>query len=308
MESAAALRSPTTGRVYFVEEEGITLLYLGAPDEKVITFTTERMASLREAISLIAAKPPKGVVITGNKPGMFAAGADIHSIGKVQDAIVGEELGKEGQSVFQMIEDLPCITVAAISGPAVGGGCELSLSCTYRIISDDGGSQIGLPETKLGILPGWGGTQRLPRLVGIRQALGIILQGKNLRPQQALKVGLVNEVVSPEALLDRARQIAQRKSTPTSLRLSLADRFFTFTQVGRFLVRKQAETEIQKETKGNYPAPPAALKTILLGLQSGTKVGYQQEARELGRLLTTPESRALVNLFFLSEGSKRLGR
>jgi 3-hydroxyacyl-CoA dehydrogenase/enoyl-CoA hydratase/3-hydroxybutyryl-CoA epimerase len=308
MEQTLTHTSPVAGRVHITERNGVYILFLGSEEERVITLTSERMASLKETLQQLKEVKPKGLVISGIRENMFAAGADINAIQSIEDPVVGEELGKEGQNIFQMVEDLPCPTVAAVSGPCVGGGCELSLACDYRIISDHPSSQIGLPETKLGILPGWGGTQRLPRLVGIQQALKIILAGRTLRPKQARSVGLVHEITSPAEILARAEAIARRSSPPAHHQLTLVERFLTFTSIGRAIVKHTTEKHLAKETKGNYPAPPAALKAVLLGLQRGTTEGYAHEAAELGRLLVTPESRALVNLFFLTEGAKKLGK
>jgi len=309
MESTLSHSTPVAGKVNVVEHDGVYTIFLGSEEERVITITSERMASLKETIAQLKSLKPKGVIISGPRENMFAAGADINAIQSIQDPLVGEELGKEGQAVFQMIEDLSCPTVAAVSGPCVGGGCELALSCDFRLISTHPSSQIGLPETKLGILPGWGGTQRLPRLIGIQKALSIILPGKTLKASQAKKYGLVDEVLAPANILARADAIARGKGPlPFKNQISLVDKFLTYTWLGRHLVERKSQAAIMKETRGNYPAQPAALQAVLLGLSAGTKKGYAHEAAELGRLLVTQESRSLVNLFFLTEGSKRIGK
>lgn len=289
-------------------ESGVALITLSASGEKVVTLTMERMRALKEALIKLKDQNPKGLVITGPSPEMFTVGADINLIRDVTDPAVGEKLAREGQEVFALIESFSCVTVAAISGPCVGGGCELSLACKYRIISDDKSSIIGLPEVKLGILPGFGGTQRLPRLIGIAKALDIILSGKTLRPRQALAAGLVNEVVQSARLLERADSIASGASPTKEISLKMTDKLFTFSKVGRTFVKKQAKKNVLKETKGFYPAPPAALEAVFVGLEQGLTAGYNFEARELGRLIVSPESKSLVNVFFLSEASKNLGR
>ncbi|NDC36924.1 MAG: fatty acid oxidation complex subunit alpha FadJ [Proteobacteria bacterium] len=198
--------------------------------------------------------------------------------------------------------------MAAISGPCVGGGCELVLACTHRLISDNKSSQIGLPEIKLGILPGFGGTQRLPRLVGISKALDIILAGKILRPQQAAKCGLVNEVVAYHGLLARAESIATGNAKAHQIRLPFMERLLTFSSFGRSIVRKKASAQVLKETKGFYPAPPAALEAVLYGLTQGLEAGLALEAKELSRLICSRESKCLTRLFFLTEASKGIGK
>ena len=289
-------------------ESGVAVIALGDATERVITLTPERIKSLADSLIALKASPPKGLIITGPSIEMFTVGADISIINSVSQASDGEALAKQGQDVFQLIADLPCITIAAISGPCVGGGCELSLACRYRIISDDKSSIIGLPETKLGILPGFGGTQRLPRLIGLPKALDIILAGKTLRPRQALNYGLVNEVIQSSRLLERAESIALNNSSTKEISPSLIDKLLTFTSLGRAFVRTNAKKSIKKETKGFYPAPPAALESCIFGLEQGQKLGMKFEAKELGRLIVSPESKALVNVFFLSENAKNIGK
>ncbi|MCB0354565.1 MAG: fatty oxidation complex subunit alpha, partial [Bdellovibrionales bacterium] len=165
-----------------------------------------------------------------------------------------------------------------------------------------------LPETKLGILPGFGGTQRLPRLIGLPKALDIILAGKTLKPGQARSYGLVSEIVPYPQLVERAEAILLKRQRTKEKSISLIDKFLTFTSPGRKIVQRGAEKQIQRATKGFYPAQPAALQSCLFGLQKGLKAGFDFEAKELGRLLVTPESKALVRLFFLTEDAKGIGR
>jgi len=289
-------------------ESGAALIRLGAPEERVVTLTVERISTLKVLLERFAATPPKGIIITGPGAEMFTAGADINAIASVTDPAVGEKLAREGQRIFDLIENLPCMTVAAISGPCVGGGCELALACKVRICTDLKSTTIGLPEVKLGILPGFGGTQRLPRLIGLPRALDIILAGKTLKAQQALRYGLVNEIVSAQNLLSRAEAIALGNSEAKSKPLDLKTKLLTFTGIGRGIVRRQAAASVRKESKGFYPAPPAALEATVYGLGHGMKAGLDFEARELGRLVVTPESKSLVNLFFLTEQAKGLGK
>lgn len=289
-------------------ENGLALLRLGHEQERVVTLTLERMQSLRQALTILKATPPAGLIITGTSPEMFTAGADINLIRNATNAADAAKMAHEGQELFAMIESLPCPTVAAISGPCVGGGCELALACRYRVISDHKSSVIGLPEIKLGILPGFGGTQRLPRVVGLPKALDIILAGKTLRPKQALACGLVHEVVAVDALRSRAEALALSKKPARSARLSFMDRLLTQYSLGRSVVRNKAVKNLMRETKGHYPAPEAALNAVFLGLEQGTSVGYKFEAQELGRLIVTPESKSLVRLFFLTEQAKALGK
>ncbi len=297
------------GKVTLTERpSGVVILSLGEPGERVVSLNRERLLSFRDAVRTLAAKPPKGVVIAGTTPEMFCVGADITLISSVTEVSVGYELAKIGQTVFDELEALPCRTVAAIGGPCVGGGCELVLACQERIISSQRSSIIGLPEVKLGILPGFGGTQRMPRLIGLPAALDLILAGKTLKAKDALRVGLVGAVVDSEDLLKEAEAVASGEKPIRKPRWGAQGWFLTNTAIGRSIVTKSAGEKVAKQTKGYYPAPPAALKACVYGLSHGLKAGYEHEAKELGRLITTPESKALVRLFFMSEASKAIGK
>lgn len=286
----------------------VALVRMGSAEEKVVTLTLERMESLREILQKVKQERAKGLIIMAAGPDMFTSGADINLIRDITSAADAEKIAKLGQSIFAEIENLPFPTIAAISGPCVGGGCELALACSMRIITDQKSSTIGLPETKLGILPGFGGTQRLPRLVGLPNALDIILAGKLLKPRNAKAIGLVDEIVPWAGLKDRAETMVIDSPLPNKRRLKLVDSILTYTGFGRNFVAKKARASVMKETRGFYPAPPAALDSALLGLEKGLERGYEHEARELGRLLAGSESKNLVRLFFLTESAKNLGR
>lgn len=310
MNQDLAAQNTNVGKsVLSMLNSGVALICLGTPDERVVTLTPRRVNSLREALEQVRTQKPKGLIIAGSQATMFAAGADITMIRDIQDATVGEQLARDGQHVFSQIESLPFPTVAAVSGPCVGGGCELALACTYRIITRDKTSIIGLPEVKLGILPGFGGTQRLPRLVGAPRALDVILGGKTLKPDKAYEIGLVDKVVADSSeLISAAENLI---TTPSSLRRNkpgIVDRFLTYTSIGRKIVASSAKKNIDKETKGFYPAPLKALSAVMYGLDHGLRDGYFNEARELGALAVTSESKALVNLFYLTEAAKGLGK
>jgi 3-hydroxyacyl-CoA dehydrogenase/enoyl-CoA hydratase/3-hydroxybutyryl-CoA epimerase len=287
---------------------GVAVIRLGDVQERVVTFTVARMDGLKAALDSLKSNRPKGLVVIGPHEEMFTAGADIGMIHRVQDAPTGEGLARTGQLLFDQIAGLGCTTVAAISGPCVGGGCELALACDYRIITESKKSTIGLPETKLGIIPGFGGTQRLPRLVGVPKALDIILAGKTLKPKQALACGLVDKIVRYEQLETLAVDIASRKVTPKRVRPGIVDRILSSTKMGRAFVKKKAWPALRKQTKGFYPAPESAFGAVFHGLDRGLEEGLRNEARELGRMIVTPECKALVHVYYLSEAAKGLGK
>jgi 3-hydroxyacyl-CoA dehydrogenase/enoyl-CoA hydratase/3-hydroxybutyryl-CoA epimerase len=312
MTDAAAMTRPThqpsTVVLTYSEDRKLATITLGDPDERAITLTPVRLTSFTEALREVKGSGVKGLVIRAPSVESFCVGADISLIQSVTDEERGAALAAEGQGAYDLLEDLPCITVAAIGGPCVGGGCEMVLACDYRIITDAPGSSIGLPETKLGILPGFGGTYRMPRVVGLPKALDIILAGKTLKAQQAYKASLVDEVVSPEKLIARAEEIARGEKQPKRRKLRLMDRILSSNSFGRSIVHKQAKKALLKQTKGFYPAPVRALDVTVAGLGRGRESGLAIEAKELGKLIITPESKALVHLFFLTEAAKGLGK
>lgn len=303
--------------------EEVAKLRLGDPQEKAIILNAERMKSLKVALEgLRSNSKVTALIIFGGNPAMFCAGADINAIKGVTDKATGEALAKDGQEIFDLLAALPQKKYAAISGPCVGGGCELVLACDHRIMFDHPSSRIGLPEVKLGILPGFGGTQRLPRLVGLPSALDVILKGKVLPAKEAAKIGLVDIVVSAsdlggaaneaelfEKFQDYVTEIAlgKRQFKPKS-KLSAGEKFLSFNMFGRAIVRSKTESALQKESKGRYPAPIKALQSVLYGLQNGMKDGLVEERKLLGELIISSESKALVHLFQISEEAQKLGR
>ena len=316
MEAGTGTSWQQTAEVVRLDFEGpCALIFLGQAEDGVIVLTEERLESFSRALSELAARQDiAGLVISGASADMFCAGADINVIRELSDVRLGTELARRGQEIFSKLENLPCTTVAAIGGPCVGGGCELVLACDFRVGLNNSRTKIGLPEIRLGILPGFGGTQRLPRLIGLRKALSIILEGKVLSSKRAKAVGLLDELVQPkedsaksfQALLERAKEVAMGLKTPSRQKPAALDRILA--SLGRSIVRSQTLAKLQKATGGHYPAPLRALDAVLDGLKNGTEKGYEDEAKALGELIVTPESKSLVHLYFLSEAAGKLGR
>ncbi len=312
MTDAAAMKPPThqpsTCVLTFSEDRKVATITLGGAEERAITLTPVRLTSFIEALQEVKGSGVTGLVIRAPSIDSFCVGADISLIQSVTEVERGAALAAEGQGAYDLLEDLPFITVAAIGGPCVGGGCEMVLACTYRIMTDAPSSAIGLPETKLGILPGFGGTYRMPRVVGLPKALDIILAGKTLKAQQAYKASLVDEVVSSDTLFARAEEIARGQKPPKRKKVRLMDRILSSNPVGRSIVKKQAKRALLKQTKGFYPAPVSALDVTVEGLGRNRENSLAVEAEALGKLIITPESKALVHLFFLTEAAKGLGK
>ncbi|MGH7657535.1 MAG: 3-hydroxyacyl-CoA dehydrogenase NAD-binding domain-containing protein, partial [Gemmatimonadales bacterium] len=207
------------------------------------------------------------------------------------------------------MDHFPKPFVAAIHGACLGGGLELSLACDYRVATDHRKTVLGLPEIQLGLLPGAGGCQRLPRLIGLRAALDIILQGRSERAGKARRIGLVDELVPPSILRKTALAAADRlarKGTPQRPRPGGVTGFLLDgNPLGRSIVYWQAERTVRRKTKGHYPAPLAALQVVRVGLEHGIRRGFVAEHQKFGELAMTDVSRKLVQLFFATTSLKK---
>ncbi|NDJ56936.1 fatty acid oxidation complex subunit alpha FadJ [Enterobacteriaceae bacterium 4M9] len=284
--------------------DNVAVITIDVPGEKMNTlkaeFGTEVSAIVRQ---LRENHMLEGVVIISGKPDNFIAGADINMIAGCKSAAEAQALARQGQQIMAEIAGLPVPVVAAIHGPCLGGGLELALACHRRICSDDDKTRLGLPEVQLGLLPGSGGTQRLPRLVGVTVALEMMLTGKQLRARQALKAGLVDDVVPHSILLESAVELAKKRDVPAH-KLALRERLLA-GPLARTLLFSTVEKKTRQKTQGNYPAPGRIIDTVCTGLAHGSASGYESEARAFGELAMTRESGALRHLFFTSMDIKK---
>ncbi|HUF26830.1 MAG TPA: fatty acid oxidation complex subunit alpha FadJ [Gemmatimonadaceae bacterium] len=252
----------------------------------------------------------RAAVLISGKPDIFIAGADIEEFLEVETAEDAERMSREGQELLDRLEHLRLPVVAAIHGACLGGGLETALACHYRIISDHPKTVLALPEVQLGLIPGAGGTQRLPRLVGLRNALDMILTGRNVRGRKAMQIGLANEMVHPAILRDlavrRARELGEKRGRTGSGRGGgAAGVLLEGNPIGRSVVFRQAREQTLKKTRGHYPAPLAALDAVRAGYSGSREAGYRAEARLFGEMAATGVSRNLVFLFFASTALKR---
>lgn len=296
---------------YELRQDGIAVLTFNLEQEKVNKLTTPVMDELDRLLDELSAKREiRALVIRSGKDGHFIAGADIAEIRTITDSGIGEKLARRGQAIFKKLEDLPFPTVAAIHGPCIGGGLELALACTYRVISNDPRTALAQLEVKIGIIPGFGGTQRLPRLVGVSNALDMILTGKSVYSKKAKKIGLADEVVYKENLDSRAIEFAKEaanKPRPSGVRArrSLLVRLLEGNPITRPLIYGAAKKRILQETRGNYPAPLAALESIRYGLVHDPEDGYRNEAKLVSQLIPTEISKNLISVFYLSDSLKK---
>jgi 3-hydroxyacyl-CoA dehydrogenase/enoyl-CoA hydratase/3-hydroxybutyryl-CoA epimerase len=287
--------------------DGIALLTLDVANQPVNVLGTsviEEFESLLEGVKNDAAV--RAVVLISGKQDTFVAGADIEEFTRIRTAEDGEALSRAGQEMINRLEQFPKPIVVAIHGACVGLGCELSLACSWRIATDSPKTVIGLPEVQIGILPGAGGCQRLPRLIGLAAALDIILAGKSERATRAFKLGLVDELVAPSILRATAIAAADRLARQgVPYRAPRGSLLLDRNPLGRLLVYYQAKNTVRKKTGGNYPAPFAALEAVRTGLEHGMDRGLRREARLFGELAASEVSRNLVQIFFATNALKK---
>ena len=287
-------------------------------------FSEEILSDLDTVVSQALTTPGiVGLEMTSTKPSCFAAGVDISIFDTLTTQTAGEQASLKLHALFEKFANSPVPTVAAINGVCLGGGLELSLACHYRICSSHPSTKLGLPEIQLGLLPGGGGTQRLPRIIGVAPALDLILTGKKIDSKKAYKLGLVNEVVPENQLIKRAVEICKTKPTvsieknrknqasisalkPSNLAgLDVQKLALESNPIGRTLIERKSLEQIEKSTKGFYPAPKKALDAVLKGISRSLADGLKLEAKLFGDLVVTPESRSLVHIFRIVTAAKK---
>jgi len=291
-------------------DSGLALVTLDLPGEPVNKLTSGLIDEWETLIERLRGDSAvRAVVLVSGKPDSFIAGADIEEFTRLTTAAEAEALSRRGQDLMDRVEQFPKPIVAAIHGACLGGGCELALACHWRVATDSPKTQIGLPEVQLGLLPGAGGCVRLPRLIGARAALDIILAGKTERAQKALKLGLVDEVVPKSILRQVALAAADRLAREGTARRhrsrGAAGALLDGTPVGRRIVYRMAQKQLLKKTGGHYPAPLAALEAVRIGLEHGPAEGFRAERERFGALAVTPVSLNLVRIFFATTALKK---
>ncbi|MEJ7746495.1 MAG: 3-hydroxyacyl-CoA dehydrogenase NAD-binding domain-containing protein, partial [Luteimonas sp.] len=286
-------------------DDGIVVLGLDRADESVNSLARDVLLEFDALLERLALDPPKGLIVCSAKDSGFIAGADIREFqGFDQRGTTGDAL-RRGQQVFQRLAELPCPTVAAIHGFCMGGGTELALACRYRVASNDGSTRIGLPEVKLGIYPGWGGSVRLPRLVGAPAAFDMMLTGRTLSAAAARAIGLVDKVVDAAMLVDAAAELVKRgMQRPFKQRLlGWVTNVWPARQMLAPMLAKQVARKARRE---HYPAPYSLIETWR---RSGGSVQSRlaAERKSVAKLASTPTARNLVRVFFLQERLKGQG-
>jgi 3-hydroxyacyl-CoA dehydrogenase/enoyl-CoA hydratase/3-hydroxybutyryl-CoA epimerase len=283
------------------------------PERPVNVLDEAALGDLEAALGELAGRADvKGVVLESGKPGSFAAGADVNAIAAVGDREEALRLVRRAHQAFDRLAALRVPTVAAIDGACLGGGLELALACDARLAAEEGETRLAFPEINLGIFPGFGGSQRLPRLVGLSAALDLMLSGRAVDARRAERMGLVDRAVPRAWLRERAAELLQRLGTrPPGRRRArfrprgLAGWLLDANPAGRSLVLQRARREALARTRGNYPAPLALLEVVQHGQSTPLAEGLRFEAERVADLVVTPECKSLVRLFQLSERARK---
>ena len=294
-------------------DEKFGVLTFDLPGEKVNKFSTPVMQEFDEMLdSLSTRKDLDCLLIQSGKKSIFIAGADINEIENIYDPEDGYKVSQLGQDIFNKLSNLSFPTIALINGASMGGGTEMALACTYRLASDHPKTKIALPEVNIGVFPGWGGTQRLPALIGLQRSLDIILTGRNLDARRALRSGIIDKIIPKELVLEAglqfARDVIDGKNVLSRSKRKQKGLFPALLEknpLGRALVFRMARKAVLKKTKGHYPAPLEALKVIKKSRGKSLQKGLEIEARSFGKVIGSPISKNLIKIFFWTEAVKK---
>ena len=295
-------------------EPNLVELVLDPPHRSLAVFDVPLLADLDAALdSLEHDGLVRGLVITGRSTKQFAAGADIDALAELTDPALLARMLHLGQQVFERVARLSrerngFVSVAAIGGAAPGGACELALACDFIVLANSKETKIGLPETQLGILPGWGGCQRLPRKIGVPAALEAILSGKLYSPREALKLGIADRTTNPEDLLRVARGVALGREKLARRERLLARVAVDRNPLATRFIANQARKTVLAKTRGFYPAPLEALEIVARAPRTPLEQGFQAEVEAVARLGVGPVAKSLIRIFRLSEEAKKLGK
>jgi len=292
--------------------DDVAVVTFDLPGETVNTLSPAIGGEFGEELERLGREEAVKAIVFASAKQDFVVGADVKWLGSLRTAADAEQASREAQHAFDRLAFFPKPVVAAIHGACLGGGLEWALACRGRVASDAPRTQLGVPEVQLGLLPGAGGTQRLPRLIGLQAALDLILTGKSVRASKARKLGLVDEVVPESILVDvaveRARALAAGAGSAAphrSPRETVTRAALEGNPIGRRLILAGARKQVLKKTGGHYPAPERALDVVREGLERGIEAGLRAEARAFGELLVTEVSARLRELFFATTALKK---
>lgn len=290
-------------------EPGLAVLRLDPPHRRMPVLDTPLLRDLDDAFAQVRADSSlRALVITGRDPQTFAAGADVHGIGAITDPAVVERMVHAVHRMLRTLEQLPITTVCAAGGVVPGGAYELALACDLILLTDAASTRVGLPETKLGIFPGWGGTHRLPRRVGVPVALDLILAGKLVPARRARSLGMVDRLTKPAFLERIAADLAMGRTRATRARRGAKSWLVDRNPLALAVIGRTARRALARQTRGHYPAPEVALELVLQAPRTPLSRAAEKEARAIAPLAVGSICKALVGIFFASEEAKKLGR
>jgi 3-hydroxyacyl-CoA dehydrogenase/enoyl-CoA hydratase/3-hydroxybutyryl-CoA epimerase len=296
------------------QPDGVADLWIDVPGLSVNVFNKQVLTDLDAALDSVANESAiQALVIRSSKPSGFLAGADLKSFTQIRSPADAVALSALGQTLFDKVANLRVPVVALIGGVCLGGGLEFALACDYRLVIDLPSTQIGLPEIELGLLPGWGGTQRLPRIVGLERAVNVILLARRLNARDALRWGLADAVATGEREVPRELEAllhyaeSERKRPKSALpRRTWRQLFLESTCFGRRLLLRAIQRQLRRSVPLDMPAPAEALEAMRVGINEGFDAGLAYEREAIGRLAVTPACRNLVSLFFGREEARKL--
>ena len=284
------------------EKDGVALITFDDKDAKVNTLNSKLTPQFEEVLDYVEKSSTiKALVLISGKKSCFIAGADIAELQAAKNEAEVKKLSQSGQEFFKRLSKLKQPVVAAINGSCLGGGLELALACDYRVATSAGNTVLGLPEVMLGLLPGAGGTQRLPALIGLEKALPMMLTGSNVKAEKAKKIGLVDYVVHPGGLQAKAVEVAKAmgegKLKVNRKRKTTAASMLQSVKAGKRFILQKALQQVESKTRGLYPAPKGIIEVLNYSVDHPDK-GYLKESEVFARLSQTPESKGLISLYF----------
>ncbi len=293
--------------ISFEVKDKVAYIGFGHNNDKSMTVLNEETLRDLDAIADVLKEQKKsldGAIFFTHKDRCFLAGADISLIAAMQTEADGARGAEAGQMIFNKIEDLPFPTVACVHGVCLGGGTEFSLSCKTILMSDDKSTVMGLPEVQLGLIPGFGGTYRLPKRIGIPNALDMILTGKTINARKGKKLGLADEVYPKERIVEMALKHLTKKKHEASFKESLTD-LAQSNIISKKIIFSKARESVLKKTKGFYQAPLKILDTMEGGTLSGRSSYLAREAQAFGELCISEQSKNLQHIYFMTERVKK---
>ena len=287
------------------DADGLAWLAFDRAGTTTNTLSRAALAELNEVLDHLELEGPQGLVIRSGKPNGFIAGADVDEFGDIKDADVARALVQRGWDTFERLASVPYPTLALIRGFCLGGGLELALACRYRVVVDEPSTRLGLPEVMLGIVPGWGGIKRLPRLIGGPAALDLLLTGKTIDARRAKRLGLADECV-PERIMDNtARGVLRARPPPRTLRFPLS---LTLLPLARRVIADRARKQVARRARREHYPAPYAIIDLWERFDGNPLAPPAGDPAAIGALLATPTAANLIRVFHLQERLKALGK